>query len=73
MSIITQLEQSIESARQLGYDVRFDWFGGTGGGICQVNGKKVLFIDLALSPVEQLERVRLALGSDPSTGRKNAA
>ena len=73
MSIITQLEQSIESARHPGYDIRFDWFGGTGGGICQVNGKKVLFIDLALSPVEQLERVRLALGSDPSTGRKNAA
>ena len=73
MSIITQLEQSIESARHQGYDVRFDWFGGTGGGICQVNGKKVLFIDLALSPVEQLERVRLALGSDPSTGRENAA
>ena len=73
MSIITQLEQSIESARQQGCDVRFDWFGGTGGGICQVNGKKVLFIDLALSPVEQLERVRLALDSDTSTGRKNAA
>ena len=73
MSLITQLEQSIESARHQGYDVRFDWFGGTGGGICQVNGKKVLFIDLALSPVEQLERVRLALGSDPSTGRENAA
>lgn len=73
MSLITQLEQSIESARQQGYDIRFDWFGGTGGGICQVNGKKVLFIDLALSPVEQLERVRLALGSAPSTGRENAA
>ena len=73
MSLITQLEQSIESARHQGYDVRFDWFGGTGGGICQVNGKKVLFIDLALSPVEQLERVRLALDSDTSTARKNAA
>ena len=73
MSIITQLEQSIESARQLGYDVRFDWFGGTGGGICQVNGKKVLFIDLALSPVEQLERIRVALDSDTPIARKNAA
>ena len=73
MSLITQLEQSIESARQQGYDIRFDWFGGTGGGICQVNGKKVLFIDLALSPVEQLERIRVALDSDTPIARKNAA
>ena len=73
MSIIAQLEQSIEVARQQGYHIRFDWFGGTGGGVCQVNGKKVLFIDLALSPIEQLERVRSALDNGlPNEGRHAA-
>lgn len=66
MNIIAQLDQSIEVARQQGYHVRFDWFGGTGGGVCQVNGKKVLFIDLALSTVEQLEVVQASLDCDAS-------
>ena len=73
MSIIAQLEQSIEVARQQGYHIRFDWFGGTGGGVCQVNGKKVLFIDLALSPIEQLERVRSALDNGLPNASRHAA
>jgi hypothetical protein len=73
MSIIAQLDQSIEVARQQGYHVRFDWFGGTGGGVCRVNGKQVLFIDLALSPIEQLERVRSALDNDLPNASKKAA
>ena len=73
MSIIAQLDQSIEVARQQGYHVRFDWFGGTGGGVCQVNGKKVLFIDLALSSVEQLEVVRLSIENDPAASIRKAA
>ena len=73
MSIIAQLEQSIEFATQQGYHVRFDWFGGTGGGVCQVNGKKVLFIDLALSTAEQLELVQASLDRDPTTSINRAA
>ena len=73
MSIISQLDQSIEVARQQGYDVRFDWFGGTGGGVCQVNGKKVLFIDLAITPIEQLEVVRSSIENDPAASIHKAA
>ncbi len=51
MNIITQLDHWIEFARQQNYEVRFDWFGGTGGGVCQVNGRKVLFIVLVAQPV----------------------
>jgi len=75
MSIISQLDENIELARQQGYHVRFDWFGGTGGGVCQVNGKKVLFIDLALSTIEQLELVKANLDGDlpPSHSINRAA
>lgn len=73
MNIIAQLDQSIEVARQQGYHVRFDWFGGTGGGVCQVNGRKVLFIDLALSAVEQLELVQANLDGDLPASSKRAA
>lgn len=61
MSVVEQMEKLIALAQQLGYQVRYDYFGGTGGGFCQVNGKKWLFIDLALNGVEQLEHLEKSL------------
>lgn len=61
MSVLEQTEKLIELAQQLGYQIRYDYFGGTGGGFCQVNGKKWLFIDLALNGVEQLEHLEKSL------------
>jgi hypothetical protein len=58
-SVIEQLEVALEQARQAGYQVRFEYFGGTGGGICEFAGRKVLFVDLALSTTEQLERIQV--------------
>ena len=55
---IEQLEAALSRAREAGYQVRFEYFGGTGGGICEFAGRKVLFVDLALSTLEQLERVQ---------------
>lgn len=57
-SAVEQLEDALGRAREAGYQVRFEYFGGTGGGICEFAGRKVLFVDLALSTLEQLERVQ---------------
>lgn len=65
MNHVHMLDQWLNIARRLGYQVRYDYFGGTGGGACQYGAKKYLFIDLALSPQEQLEQLVRTLKRDP--------
>ena len=63
MHTVERLEQAIELAVQLGFEVRQDWFAGTTGGACELKGRRWLFIDLALSPSEQLDQVLEALAN----------
>ena len=65
MSTIQKIDRLTAIAEKLGYQVRYDYFGGTGGGICEFAGKKILFIDLALTSSEQLERLQATLAKDP--------
>ena len=65
MSTIEQIDQLVEIAQQLGYRVRYDYFGGTGGGVCEFSGNKWLFLDLALTSAEQLEQLLSALANEP--------
>lgn len=65
MSTIEQVDQLVEIAQQLGYRVRYDYFGGTGGGVCEFSGNKWLFLDLALTSGEQLEQLLSALANEP--------
>ncbi len=65
MSTVERIEQLVGIAQQLGYRVRYDYFGGTGGGACQVAGGKWLFIDLALTSGEQLEMLQKLLSHEP--------
>jgi hypothetical protein len=65
MSTIEQIDQLVEVARQLGYRVRYDYFGGTGGGVCEFSGNKWLFLDLALTSAEQLDQLVSALANEP--------
>jgi hypothetical protein len=65
MNTIERIDQLTELAQQLGYRVRYDYFGGTGGGICQLSGAKHLFIDLALTSAEQLVLLRQSLAREP--------
>jgi hypothetical protein len=60
------LDAAIRLAEQVGYQVRHEWLGGSGGGGCEFKGRKILFVDLALGPVEQLERVLDVLRLDPA-------
>ncbi len=65
MNTIERIDQLTEIAQQLGYRIRHDYFGGTGGGKCEFGGQKWLFIDLALNSVEQLDQLRAALADEP--------
>lgn len=64
MRTVEMLEQSLDVAHDLGYRVRHEWLGGSGGGACEFGGRKWLFVDLALSAEEQLEQVCRALRGD---------
>jgi hypothetical protein len=66
MHTVEMLERLKEVAEQAGYTVRHEWLGGAGGGACEFAGRKWIFIDLALSVVEQLEQLAGALRDDPS-------
>lgn len=65
MHTVDRLEQALNQVRQLGYQVRFEWMGGQGGGICEFKGQKWLFVDLALGHLEQLNQVVEALREAP--------
>jgi len=61
MHTVELLDRAIERARQLGYEIRHEWLGGKGGGDCELAGRKILFVDLACPPEEQLAQVLEAL------------
>ena len=66
MHTIELFEQVLATANQLDYQIRYENLGGSGGGGCEFGGKKWLFVDLALSTIEQLEQVVEALRDDPA-------
>ena len=57
MHTVDLLEEAIAAAGRLGYQVRQEWLGGNTGGACEVKGRKLLFLDLALGPADQLDQV----------------
>jgi hypothetical protein len=61
MHTVELLQEAVEAARRLGYEVRQDWLGGDGGGHCIVRGRKWLLLDVAQSADEQLDVVAEAL------------
>lgn len=65
MSTIQEFDQLVAIAETLGYRIRYDYFGGTGGGVCEFAGTKWLFLDLALSCSEQLEQLQITLSNEP--------
>ena len=65
MHTVELLNAALQVAQEMGYGIRHEWLGGSSGGSCEIAGKKWLFIDLALNPLEQLEQVVEALRDDP--------
>ena len=67
MHTVEMLEQAIDLAVRLGYTVRQEWLAGSGGGGCELNGRKLLFLDLDLGPDEQLDQVVATLRREADT------
>lgn len=68
MHTVELLHDALETAQRLGYGVRHEWLG-TGGGACEVAGRKWIFVDLSLNSAEQLEVVCEILLNDPRIER----
>lgn len=65
MHTVELLEEALTVAESLGYSIRQEWMGGTGGA-CEIAGKRWLFVDLALTTDERLDQVIEAIKPDPS-------
>jgi hypothetical protein len=65
MHTVEMLEQALNLATRLGYTIRQEWLAGSGGGGCEVKGRKLFFLDLDLGPGEQLEQVLDVLRREP--------
>ena len=65
MHTVEMLEQALDLAVRLGYTVRQEWLAGSGGGGCELKGRKLFFLDLDLGPDEQLEQVLETLRREP--------
>ncbi len=66
MHTVDLLDEAVALAERLGYRVRNEWLGGSGGGGCEVRGSRWIFLDLALGPAEQLEQVLATLRREPA-------
>ena len=71
MHSVELMERAITMAKGLGWQIRYENLGEVGGGACEIAGKKWIFIDLALSPLEQFEQVIDALRGDAATYTAN--
>jgi hypothetical protein len=65
MHTVELLDQALRLAERLGFVVRQEWLAGAGGGGCEIKGQKHFFLDLALSPAEQLDQVAQAIRTAP--------
>ena len=66
MYTVELYEAAVGLAESLGYKLRHEDLGGVGGGACEIGGRKCLFVDLRLTPVEQLDQIVEAIKQDPS-------
>lgn len=63
MHTVELLEAALTLAQELGYSVRQECLGGMGG-TCEINGKKLLFVDLSMTVIDQLDQVVAALRAE---------
>lgn len=61
MRTLELLDYLLDLARRLGLEVREEWLDGSGGGVCELKGQHILFVDLSLPPSERIEQLAFAL------------
>ena len=62
---MAQFHAVLDLLGRLGVQVRREHFGGQGGGLCQVHGRRIVFVDLDADAATQLEACVRALSSLP--------
>jgi len=65
MDATTQLDTIVGLFEQLGIEVRQERLGGSGGGLCRIRGKRVVFVDLDADAATRLDRCVAALAMVP--------
>ncbi|MFA5866289.1 MAG: hypothetical protein WC975_16580 [Phycisphaerae bacterium] len=65
MDIENKLAALLEACSKLSLEVRPDRLGGSGGGICKLKGKSIVFIDLDAEPETRYERLVIDLAGFP--------
>ncbi|MCA9269927.1 MAG: hypothetical protein KDA41_15710 [Planctomycetales bacterium] len=64
MHPIEHMKDAAALAERLGWRIRYEYLGEVGGGACEVGGRKLIFVDVALSPLEQFHQVIEAIRDD---------
>ncbi len=57
LNVAQRLAQAIDTAKEMGFEVRKVVFADQMPGWCQVAGKKILFLDLTATTAEQLAQI----------------
>lgn len=65
MDTTAQFDAVVDLLGRLGVDVRQERLGGTCGGLCEVHGRRVVFVDLDADAATRLEWCVRALASLP--------
>jgi hypothetical protein len=65
MHTVELIDEAIRIAMACGFSVRQEWLGGAMAGACQFKGRRWVFVDLALTPGEQLEQLVSAIAAEP--------
>jgi hypothetical protein len=60
-----RLSALLEAAEALGIEVRFEELGGTGGGLCVLKGRRVLFVDQGSDAATRYDRAVRELAQLP--------
>ncbi len=69
MHTVEMLEEALALIARLGYQVRQESLAGGGGGGCELQGRKIFFLDLDLGPSEQLDQALDTLRREPDVAR----
>ncbi len=69
MHTVELLAEALDLLARLGWQVRQEWLDGDGGGVCELRGRKTLFLDLGLAPPDRLDQVLDALRREPDALR----
>ncbi len=69
MHRVELLREALGLLKRSGYTIRQEWLGGGGSGACQLKGRKLFFLDLALAIEDQLDAAVFALQGEPEAAK----